>query len=883
MSWYSGPIRFIGNSPSARGYERIGRKLLGVLEEREKAGVMTGSLRRELENGTVVEVSKHGMQRSITVTTTEKGGDQFEEIVDNVEGFVTWPHAADGSLTLPRSGLDNTVPLDVERAILAMRNDSLKMHGVGRSSYIQKFPDSEECRSMTGAGNVDWEGNGWRLSWYGPRGRYLDNASPRKKFVFFKGQILKDTTAAGVDVVGAAVFTSGIKSWLILVTTSYYNNGREIFSIPIIGKPADPVVTLDDDAAIYLGGYYNPFFSELFGHPWFFNPDGLIGKTIARGQFQTRNEITATIVLLNGEPDSVNVDVVVIPKLPYSTRGYGFVSHTGSTKIAAKGFWHDFELPKSVVVGVLPAYFQDNDNSGPDGTATVQGTNTSHTGQMFIYQNGAHGGGFYLSNTVYKPNIAIASGEVWQKTAVDFDPDGLAVYAYARLFTTDGSDTTVQSISPDEIITTGIVVDEGAVTVEWYSGSIAATEWAVTVKYSPVGNYAANPTSHTVDAARTVVQNDVIAGIKLGELSFLSTYDYESNHESSNNSSVAGYAGTPSDGEVAVLNQTYPSNMNDTIIFRRRAVTGSNGYTTQTFNASADSTTVEVNAEVICMDLRHDAIFVATCTNTVTTTTTVGGSRWSLQAGQGAAITHQDTRLEKASWAIQGYVKGVKVYEKLLPDSTISNTDNSYVRTVPEWGTTMTVPGFTAGATGTPTPTQTNLSGPVLWVWSKPYAGAPQPAQGPTTAETDPFGGGSDYQQVAVNRLNGLDPSSAVANHFLMSSHADNTQYGYMTASQTTTTNVFGFDYDASRRMRWVNDKLGVPVFGGFVFTKTRWLVSFALPVPTNSTFEYANLTNCIGDPLKLAKLKGPLPAHLFPLWYLESTKMPIPQKRRKP
>lgn len=872
MSWYSGPIRFIGNDPSARGYERYGRKLLGVLEERAEAGVMTGSLRRVMEDGVIIEASRNGAQRTIMVEVPQRGPQQPKRLIpDNVKGFVVWPHAANGDLTL----------LEDDRIILAMRGDDLNMQAVGRGQYINKFPDGPVYPSLTGAGNVDWEGRGWRLSWYGPRSRYLDNGVVFGPLLFFKGQPLIDLMDTEETTVrGAAVANTPSGDWLILVTTSPFNNARQFFAYKIIGSPDDPAVTLDIGSQKLLGLHNNAYFFESRGHPWFFSPDGLTGKVI--GDQLGIVEITVTINIEDGEPDSITKAVETLDVS--CTEGFGYTGYTLNTEVKLKDQYHDTRLEKAAVVAVLPPYFDDGLNDGPDGTASVDAQQTTHSGHQFLHGHGPALGSFISYNYTYKPHeLTVDGGNHWQKCAVDFNADGVAVYAYARVPTATGTETGTASVGGFDGLRTQ-VVDDPPFTVEWFSNPLGGgTEWLVNVKHDgglARGTYAGSAASNTVTTTKSLNQVDTMSGLKFGTMEFVSTIATVENCSSVMAQSISAMPDVSLWGELTIAYQ-FVSDLPDLLYFSRNNGSDS-GISTQTFNANSTKTITKTEPQLIYMDLRHDAVFVATCTQVETITMAVGGSRtydptaitldeFGAPIGDptSSAVTTDTSNQKVASWNIQGFVDGVQVYTLSLPPAVISSSSGSSVNTEDDFTVSAYASAYTAGATDR---NVVDAAGDHDYnqVWSNGQ-------QGPTTSTGgDPFGSGSIGTAAVSQPTVYVHPDYEYITESAGLLDGDVNQYGYMGMSSTPTPNVFKFDLDPTRRARWVLDIHGVPVYSGFSFTDKRWLASFALPYTDGATPQYANETNCIGDVPTMAVIdESAVPAHLFPLWYLEATKMP--------
>lgn len=224
-------VRVVGDRAAAQPILPYARKLLGAVMEdaaRNKLGVH--SMRRELEDGSVVVAEKIGDLPRITITPAPRPSQEPPKTP--ASDFVVW--ARNGTLD---EGIDSEFPQQILQKTKAgwktfFYDSSVTGYAdftLAKGTYSNSFGDG-----IRHAGNIDWVSRkDLRISWYGPSSRYWPDAyvQPRSqygKFVFMLGAVLLDTDAyatASTDqahgddryVLGAALKKVGTAMWLYTV------------------------------------------------------------------------------------------------------------------------------------------------------------------------------------------------------------------------------------------------------------------------------------------------------------------------------------------------------------------------------------------------------------------------------------------------------------------------------------------------------------------------------------------------------------------------------------------------------------------------------------------------------------------------------------------
>ncbi|MBS0227088.1 MAG: hypothetical protein JSS23_00145 [Proteobacteria bacterium] len=206
--------RFRGDVDKAPAYLPEARKVLGfVVQEAERLGLMTYTLRRTLANGVQIIGELFGGQPRVTITVPFVPPNPLEVVPP--EGFVTWPRDDDHV-----DGIDDTYP-----QVLLTPTWTTSFYNSTIAARVTvpkqpKFYGAEYPAGLKFAGNVDWRrDDGVRVSWYGPCARYWYDrwrqpSAQYGKFVFLLGVKLLDIdaycTESSVDfaerlVLGAAL------------------------------------------------------------------------------------------------------------------------------------------------------------------------------------------------------------------------------------------------------------------------------------------------------------------------------------------------------------------------------------------------------------------------------------------------------------------------------------------------------------------------------------------------------------------------------------------------------------------------------------------------------------------------------------------------------
>lgn len=434
MTHYAGPIRFRGNSPSARQYEHAGRKLLGELEVRcKQQGVEVLSLRRTLPDGTQVIASRHGSQRRVQVIARTPGDQKAPRMaVAYLEGFVPWPMG--GSYAVREFPEVVLIPDDNDYIVSAYGVEQLPEGVDGEPYYAPIYPEG-----ILRAGNVDWTNASESLSvtWYGPRTRYLEPTglgidaaygSARTSLVFCHGQLLADistepfATLLGTDaamVAGAALrkTATGLE---LLIAATLIDDSDFLLAVRVIGGATTAVLRTDVDEE---GGSETARLlwtrvqeeDDNLQHPFFFNAAATQARCIRNDSANDRR----VELILSLDDDTATFDVAFHP-YPVTTSvatldssialieaerestlaGWTYTPGVGA---GADGYAVDADLQ------VLPRYV-------PDPAATWDTVDDEYTLEpCSLFADSAMGGGVTGDGNAYVH-------------AVDFKPDGTVVY-----------------------------------------------------------------------------------------------------------------------------------------------------------------------------------------------------------------------------------------------------------------------------------------------------------------------------------------------------------------------------------------------------------------------------------------------------------------------
>lgn len=167
------------------------QKVLGELKEQLKlGGIESGVLRKQLQNGTLIEARIDMGMPSVNISPLTPGGVGRRDFSGN---FVVWGRTLalpDGhDLENPQQCLRTNPQADDWATLTYAGSDVARSDGV----FANTFP-----KGLGRAGNIDWVSvDGERISWYGPSSRmfvdaYINPAHQFGKFVFYLGEPLLD-------------------------------------------------------------------------------------------------------------------------------------------------------------------------------------------------------------------------------------------------------------------------------------------------------------------------------------------------------------------------------------------------------------------------------------------------------------------------------------------------------------------------------------------------------------------------------------------------------------------------------------------------------------------------------------------------------------------
>lgn len=205
-------VRVVGDERAARDLLPAARLVMGqALEAAETNGLGSYTVRRELQDGSVIVAEKIGDLKRVTISA---GGSSTGNKVEPGGGFILWPRW-------------NTIPFDPYSGDMV---DPLKLQPNGwlefaGSAKITRYWDNWDgvVENIKGArferfdtpelypdglryyGNVDWKnGKDWQLSFYGYYSRYVRDViipDATAQYVFAQGQLLfaRDQYVAELD------------------------------------------------------------------------------------------------------------------------------------------------------------------------------------------------------------------------------------------------------------------------------------------------------------------------------------------------------------------------------------------------------------------------------------------------------------------------------------------------------------------------------------------------------------------------------------------------------------------------------------------------------------------------------------------------------------
>lgn len=252
MARHSGPTRFQLSSPAARRYSNAGRKLLGELDARVKAGDLGQlTLRRVLADGATVVASIAGSQQVIELTAPEDiGGVRRPSTIQGLllGGIAARPRNAgttgstsDGQNAFGQfshvilNGRPGELPSDPSQWRALYYNATTKPTGESGGFYeTNRKNESLFFDGITGSGTDYWTNldGSLSVSWNGQRGRGvpMDMVNNGER-VYHNGVILLDTNTLPVGQ--RKIMCAAIRSFdgvnYLLVATSASGTALRIF------------------------------------------------------------------------------------------------------------------------------------------------------------------------------------------------------------------------------------------------------------------------------------------------------------------------------------------------------------------------------------------------------------------------------------------------------------------------------------------------------------------------------------------------------------------------------------------------------------------------------------------------------------------------------
>lgn len=200
------PIHLVGDREIAALHVPDARKLLGfVVDEAKRNGLGVASIRRELDDGTVLLAEKVGELPRVTIIAGM--GPPEPEPLSPRGGFILWPHwghqptdpwgsrgiSADPEGTYPQAWLEF---FGGSKITHYKRRWDVADQIVGARFATYDTPDLYPY-GMLCTGNIEWkDGKDFSLSWYGYYSRYFrdyDDHLSRYQFVMNQGQVLLHT------------------------------------------------------------------------------------------------------------------------------------------------------------------------------------------------------------------------------------------------------------------------------------------------------------------------------------------------------------------------------------------------------------------------------------------------------------------------------------------------------------------------------------------------------------------------------------------------------------------------------------------------------------------------------------------------------------------
>lgn len=835
-------LTLLGDKQLALRYLAEGRKYLGmVAADLAVSGNQQGLLRRRNADGVLFTARIAG---EIPVLTIDARGVTPRELPLRFGGFVTWPTDAAGADALAASA----------RIVLA----GAQYRAVREPAYSRIFPDG-----LDRAGNVDWQGKGWVLSWYGPRTRYIDGDPPRSPFVFTKGLPIvdaRDHIDTDAVVLGAAVTTAfGTGTWLVVVTEEFrLGRFEDVWVVrlvhPTTGEPSGP---LDTAFAIAADSYQlldsrSNGDSTLANHPWLFNPTGTEARTLVESDM---GDLTERILQLVADEESdcgfiAQRDAIVHP-LETITEYSGFTS-------ASYGFLAGKHVSERRPTTSPPPVPSDV----PDETATPVVT----TGSYSIENGDSAYQASPLGMLAYEYAHDRAVVDPWQPIAVDYTADGEVVRGYGRQ--RESAQRRSGGMAPPEG-TSLPVIEPHYTNNAWSitSTPIPGVGWTHTITHNPTAMSQA-AVDLLVEVTRNTSDATTVGGVKVGAVEALAERIASSTY-----TGTLGWAAPAFDNPGAevsgAIDPEAPMGGFEDI---HGQAWGDQSATLEDLLVSSE---VEQTLYLVHMDLRYDALFVVIKEETTTSQRTQDFT-WAFPAGGSEAdvdgtLHTVSSGLTQLTWRTRGWVHGALV--------------------VDEAEVTREVPSASDTTTPAPAPPIGNYENwGALCLWHADYGSHSNILNiVPEFVDYVELERNPDYPVDAIALPTGYVTDRVASEikpaylYQVTNITAPTLQELYTlwhTEVEAGVGEVIGYSFgaldDESRvKVKWHTDADGVPHCGGWAYYQTEWAFSMALPAQATPSGPFQALSLCRRDafaPRVLSDEEALLVEHFYPVWALPNS-----------
>lgn len=872
LQWHR--VRGDTTDPTLRN---IGRKLLGDLESRRKlGGVKTLSQQVELADGRIVRARFVGDTPIVEMHIPEGGGGKR---LAQLGGFVTWPTDDEGATALPES----------VRIVLT----GSTYEGIREPEYSTLFPDG-----LNQAGNVDWHGrDGWVLSWYGPRTRYLESAPELKPYVYSKGLPIcdaRDFIDVDAVVLGACVVTTFGGVYLLVVSEEFFfGRYEDVWVVRLLdadsGQPATRKsvrYSVDSESFELLDSRFNDD-TVVMRHPWFFNPDGTEGRMIAEDPAEA-GVAERIIRLVESNDFECGFEVqrdLLLHEQPAVNTNEGYTSATLGYlvgKMVCARWAMIPSLSDIVPTGYCPWGTPVTMFSGTFNVETTEGNYVASPVGLLDF--------------TYARDIA-STGEPWQPIAVDYQPDGTVVRAYGRH--TDLHVASSGGFQPAGGASGAIgTCTNSYPDSSWYtesyssaSGPSAPPEESVWIHLFAYRwtSWARSGYSVDVEVTYNASEDSILAGIRLGEAGEdapeVLAERVTNTADGGSYGWVAGAEGQTTD--VWVIDESETDWWPDGDMPRGRY--GVSGLDTAYVNRHRIANASEQTLYLMHMDLRYGALFTVLRTDVDNVDETTAYTWTDFEEPRTpplypASGTHERTTIEHrtTTWRVQGWIHGsVKV------DETITTRE---VNTVTP--TSGVPPAYNSTAY------DATLVSNLPWNEGVPSGDSYGSLWGSTPAwqfflpiiYVDPDPSVPDfqtpYEYEGVTSTYPIDPDETyqftndeypILQQLVMSWHLE-VEASYPEVEGYS----FGLDTDPNRvKVKWHYDAESVGHCGSWAYYKGEWAFSMSMPAPAESDFTM--LSECRLGPIEPRILNAEEQAvveHVYPIWVLPHTvaRREIPQ-----